>query len=340
MEITAEGDVTIERLYSGQAELLTTAIRDAYGDSYDHTWAYDSEAIAARLDNETLVSFIACAPDGKIVGHIGLMRESRDDKVGESGVAVVHPDWRNHHLFAALKRRLMQWCSETGVYGMYSEATAAHPYSQAANLKIGATESGFLLGYIPAEVNYVDIEKKGNRPSVALLWIATSDIPHRVVYAPEWHREILTKLYDHNSLSRKIGEGEKPVTGTTTLLATERIDDHSDAFITVLRQGSDLLTALEREMSALKSEGNNAIYVDFELSDPATGVLPVEMHDNLGLFFGGIVPEVKNGDVLRFQHLHNADVQIDDIVTASDFGKDLLDYIFKRKYLASNQGSD
>ena len=36
---------------------------------------------------------------------------------------------------------------------MYSEATAAHPYSQRANVELGAHETGFLLGWIPASVS-------------------------------------------------------------------------------------------------------------------------------------------------------------------------------------------
>ena len=36
---------------------------------------------------------------------------------------------------------------------MFSEATAAHPYSQRANIELGAHETGFLLGWIPASVD-------------------------------------------------------------------------------------------------------------------------------------------------------------------------------------------
>ena len=43
--------------------------------------------------------------------------------------------------------------------GMYSEATAAHPYSQRANIELGAHETGFLLGWIPASV----VQRRGRR---------------------------------------------------------------------------------------------------------------------------------------------------------------------------------
>ena len=62
---------------------------------------------------------------------------------------------------------------------MYSEATAAHPYSQAANLALGAHETGFLLGYIPSQVSYTAIKEDadGRRQSVALFWLATNPAP-------------------------------------------------------------------------------------------------------------------------------------------------------------------
>ena len=47
----------------------------------------------------------------------------------------------------------MDWARERGMAGMYSEATAAHPYSQRANIELGAHETGFLLGWIPASVS-------------------------------------------------------------------------------------------------------------------------------------------------------------------------------------------
>ena len=60
---------------------------------------------------------------------------------------------RGQHLFTRTKRVLMDWARERGLAGMYSEATAAHPYSQKANIELGAHETGFLLGWIPASVD-------------------------------------------------------------------------------------------------------------------------------------------------------------------------------------------
>ena len=56
----------------------------------------------------------------------------------------------------------------------------------------------------------------------------------------------------------------------------------------------------------------------------------VSIHlEDLGFFFSGVIPEMKRGDVLRMQYLNNVDFDENEIVTASDFGKELADYVVK-----------
>ena len=40
------------------------------------------------------------------------------------------------------------------------------------------------------------------RQSVALFWLETNPAPEREVHPPEWHREIVTAIYDHNDRPR------------------------------------------------------------------------------------------------------------------------------------------
>jgi serine/threonine-protein kinase RsbW len=65
-----------------------------------------------------------------------------------------------------------------GYLGLFSEATAAHPYSQTANIALGAHETGFLLGWIPASVtnNAAQVSDE-HRQSVALFDLKLNDGP-------------------------------------------------------------------------------------------------------------------------------------------------------------------
>lgn len=326
--------VDIRFLRPDEATLLTEAIERSYGRSYDAAWVYDADEIRRRLAAGEMRSLVGVDPDGEVVGHLALGRESPSAAAGHAGQAVVDPRYRGHHLFTTLKRELAAWCTGQGMLGLYSEATAAHPYSQAANLALGAHETGFLLGYIPSQVSYTAIKEDahGVRQSVALFWLATNPALDRVVHPPGWHREIVAAIYDHNELGRRIADHRTGPTldGPTEVTLTPH-SDHNEVTARVDRLGADAVEALGRMLEEQAAAGRDVVHVDLSLADPATAALPVAVHDDLGVFFGGIVPELRDGDVLRLQWLNQVEARRDDVEVASDFGGELLDYVFERK---------
>src|ERR1700712_5105086 len=88
----------------------------------------------------------------------------------------------------------MDGACQKGMAGMYSEATAAHPYSQRANIELGAHETGFLLGWIPASVaNDAAASGPRRRQSAALFSPKLNEAHERGVSAPEPHHEIVAQ---------------------------------------------------------------------------------------------------------------------------------------------------
>ena len=129
-----------------------------------------------RIAAGTYVSCVAESPAGELLCHIGMSLAAAGDAVGHSGQAVTLPAARGQHLFTRTKRYLMDWARERGLAGMYSEATAAHPYSQKANIELGAHETGFLLGWIPATVANDAAERAAAaRQSAALFYTKLND---------------------------------------------------------------------------------------------------------------------------------------------------------------------
>jgi hypothetical protein len=336
-EAAPDAPVDIRFLRPDEAASLTAAIERSYGRSYDAAWAYDVDEIRRRLESGSMRSIVGIDPEGDVVGHLALDRRDQAAPVGHAGQAVVDPRYRGHHLFTTLKRDLAAWCTGAGMLGMYSEATAAHPYSQAANLALGAHETGFLLGYIPAQVSYTAIKEDahGRRQSVALFWLETNPAPQRVVHPPRWHREMVTAIYDHNALDRDLVELDATpgLDGLTAFTLTQH-PDHNEATIGVDRVGADITAVLARALAGLAD--HDVVHVDLPLSDPGTAALPEAVHDELGLFFGGIVPELRGGDVLRMQWLNGVEADPSDVAVASDFGAELLAYVFERKRAPSS----
>jgi serine/threonine-protein kinase RsbW len=335
---TADVPIEIRFLEPDEAARLTEAIERSYGRSYDAAWAYDAWEIRRRLESGSMRSIVGIDPAGDVVGHLALDRTAPDAPAGHAGQAVVDPRYRGHHLFTTLKAELASWCRTSGILGMYSEATAAHPYSQAANLALGAHETGFLLGYIPSQVSYTAIDKQavGRRQSVALFWLSTNTAPTRTVHPPVWHRAVVADIYEHSGLEREITplDSAPALEGPTRLTVIEHTD-HNEATVVVDAVGADVVDAFGRVLEEESLLGRDLVHFELALSDPSTAALPIAVHDELGVFFGGIVPELRNGDVLRLQWLNGVDADPSDVVVASDFGRELLAYIFERKHTES-----
>jgi hypothetical protein len=322
-------DVTFRFLGPDEGTVLTGAIEAAYGQSYDVRWVYDPAAIGARIEAGTYVSCIAESPAGELLCHIGMSLAAAGDAVGHSGQAVTLPAARGQHLFTRTKRYLMDWAQERGLAGMYSEATAAHPYSQKANIELGAHETGFLLGWIPASVSNDAATGRSGRQSAALLYLKLNDGHERSVYAPARHREIVEQTVELCELRGKVVDppaGAAPAERTELHVEVDR--DHNLALLTVLEPGVDLEEVIAAERHHLFHHANlDAIYIDLPLERPATALLADQL-ERLGVSYAGVFPNHRtDGDVLRMQSLHRVRVKADDVAVASDHGRELLEYV-------------
>jgi serine/threonine-protein kinase RsbW len=323
-------DVNFRFLEPSEASVLTAAIEAAYGKTYDVRWVYDAAEVAARLADGRYVSCVAETGDGQLLCHEGMSLAAAGDAVAHSGQAVTLPAARGQHLFTRTKRHLMDWARERGLAGMFSEATAAHPYSQRANIELGAHETGFLLGWIPASVaNDAAAGGPKRRQSAALFYTKLNDGHKRKVYAPERHHEIIGATMSlcglQGTLARPPAGAEVPA---TSRLHTAVDRDHNLALITVEEPGADLERVLGAERHHLfRGQNLDAIYVDMPLESAATALLADHL-ERLGVSYAGVFPNNRtDGDVLRMQSLHRVRVKADDIAVASDHGRELLEYV-------------
>ncbi len=323
-------DATFRFLGPDEGAVLSEAIGVAYGDTYDVRWVYDAAEVSARLAAGTYVSCVAESAEGELLCHEGMSLAGAGDAVGHSGQAVTMPAARGQHLFTRTKRHLMDWARERGLAGMYSEATAAHPYSQRANVELGAHETGFLLGWIPASVsNDAAGDAPRGRQSAALFYAKLNDGHERSVYAPERHRGIVGRTLKLCELRGTLAE---PPAGAELAPRTElqvEVDaDHNLALLTVHLPGADLEETIAAERHHLFHRAClDAVYVDLPLENPATALVADHL-ERLGVSYAGVFPNSRtDGDVLRMQSLHRVRVTADDVAVASDHGRELLDYV-------------
>ncbi len=330
-------EATFRLLAPGEGALLGAAIRAAYGESYDVRWVYDAAEVERRLADGTYVSCVAESAAGELLCHEGMSLAAAGDAVGHSGQAVTMPVARGQHLFTRTKRHLMEWAAAQGMAGMFSEATAAHPYSQRANLELGAHETGFLLGWIPASVEN-DAARAGGgeaarrrprRQSAALFYAKLGDGHEREVYAPERHREIVRRTLELCELRGVLADPPAAVEiPARSGLHVEVDESHNLALITAHTPGGDLDAAVAAERHHLfHRRGLDAIYLDLPLTNPATALLADHL-ERLGVSYAGVFPNHRtDGDVLRMQSLHRARIDAGDVSVASEHGRELLEYV-------------
>jgi hypothetical protein len=333
----AQEDVPLEirMMHPDESFELSRCVYRSYGYSYDWDYIYYPDRIRELQEKGLMISCVAVTPEGEFVGHLAIIVERPGSLVGEAGQAVVDPRFRGHHLFPKMKTFMAQWAGNAGMYGLYSEATAVHPYSQRGNLHLGARETGFLLGYIPASVSYKQIGEQmaGRRGSVALFYMRVRDEPEREIHPPVPYLEAVRRVVEHNGLRRTIGEVPHPALQPSRMSVEVR-QDHNLAFVRVEEPGADLQELVHRHLRDLSLHRVDCVYVDLPLSQPATPIAAAGLQ-NLGVFFGGIIPEAHpgGGDVLRLQYLNNVQIDAGDVSTASDFGEDLLGLIFRQNTL-------
>ena len=310
---------------------LSRCVYRSYGYSYDWDYVYYPERIRELQESRLMRSCVAVTPEDEIVGHLALTLEHPDSPVGETGQAVVDPRFRGHRLFERMKTFLAERAREWGMYGLYSEATAVHPYSQKGNLHLGARETGFLLGYIPATVDYrqIGVSEANHRGSVALFYMRSNQEPERAVYPPPACRDLVLRVVEHNGLRRTFGDDAEAPTVPSQMSVDVR-QDHNQAFLRVAEPGTDLREVIRVRLRELCLHRVDCVYVDLPLSHPATLHAGAGL-EKLGFFFGGIIPELREGDILRLQYLNNVEVEPADVRTASDFGQELLGLIFRQK---------
>ncbi len=318
--------VRIRLLEAAEAGLVGAAIKAVYGDTYPVTWVYDAKEVARRLAGGLLVSAVA-EVDGQVVCHAGLTLRHPRDKVGHCGQAVTLPAARGHHLFTATKRFLVSWAAERGLVGLYSEATAAHPYSQRANVELGGVETGFLLGFIP-ESERSGITSRPRRQSAALFYLHLNPAPPSPLYAPARYHEVLVALTEKARFHARLADPPaRRILPAHSALHTTVEDPAGRATVTLRRSGADVAEILGHLRERLFGQGVDVLYADLPLDQPETALGAEALHE-AGFCFAGVFPHCEaDGDILRLQSLRPGTVAYRDVAVASAHGRHLLDVV-------------
>ena len=332
-EAPPDEEINIGMLDAGKVHELVRLVYKCYGYTYANEFMYYPEQIEARLNSGVMLSGAAYNSRDEIIGHVGFIFSAPGARVAESGEAVVDPRYRGRGLFQKMKNHLVEVVAPMNVAGIYGEAVTVHPYSQKGSIELGGRETGFLLGYSPGSVTFHNISEteRPRRQSVAMMFTPVAGSRRETVYIPQAYRDIIAGIYERLGFERDLvtedgGTGYKSRQKGRTSISLRH--DHNQALIKIEKIGTMTLTEIGFQLKHLARERFDCIYVDIPLRQKGAGLAAAAAR-KLGFFFGCIIPEYSEGDVLRLQYLNNVDISRDDIKTASEFGQQLLDRIFE-----------
>jgi serine/threonine-protein kinase RsbW len=285
-----------------------------------------------------MISVVAVDPKGEIVGHVSVTKETPDALIGESGQAIVDPRYRGVGFHKRIGFLLQELNTKAGMLGTYGEAVTVHPYSQKSALTRGYVEMGLVLGFVPVTMHFKKIQGEvvEKRSPVLLLYKRLNEEPLRDIYLPVHHAGILRRIYENSKLRRNFVSGTVPALTARSSVDINVLTDLKLAFIRVLEYGNDLEDLVKFRLHELCIRKMDCIYLDMPLTHPAVQQYCAAM-ELLGFFFGGVFPELSNGDVLRLQYINNADLELADVQLATEFGRDILQYVLKAGGLTADK---
>jgi anti-sigma regulatory factor (Ser/Thr protein kinase)/GNAT superfamily N-acetyltransferase len=335
--VPSDVPITVRLMRPDDCVGLARCVYRCYGYTYANGDVYFPDRVRELLESGLLISHVVLGLDDEIVGHIAVRKENADAVIGERGQAVVDPRYRGHGLLKKMVSASIARARELGLYGTYSEAVTVHEYSQRAALSAGAHEMGVLLGFTPATMSFKKIEggSRQHRQSAVLLYTRVNEEPMRNVYPPFHHQAIIRRIYENHNFRRNIVSA-LDIKGAEDVPPSSQVDvkiqtDAGRALMLIKQYGNDLEELVKFRLRELCLRRIDCIYIDLPLSYPATPKF-CALLEMLGFLFAGIIPEISEGDVLRLQYLNNVDVDLKEIQIASDFGKELLDYVAKARW--------
>lgn len=304
-------------------ESLARCTWRVYGHTYVASFLYHPDEVWRMVEQGLLHSIVAVDRHDEVVGHVGIELERPDDVVGDATLALVDPRYRGHHLLRATQAERQRVMDQLGLRGTLAEAVTPHTITQRTRVESGATETGILLGFIPASMTYrgfsADVQGT-SRQSAVLSYLPLQASPARTVHLPSAYRDLILDGYRRMGLDRTEGEA-RPGTGDTALDVVVE-GPRSLATIEVARVGDGAGRLVDRHRRDLCAAGTEVVHVELPLDDPATPGAVAELRDR-GFRYAGFVPDRRHADVVRLQYL-DVDVDTDIIQLYTDHARALL----------------
>ena len=318
---------SIRRMELDEAVEVSRGAYYAYGYTYANENIYYPDRVRELNMHEDIISFVAAAENGEIIGHAALEFNQKDRSTAELGIAFVKPQYRGLGCLNQLCTHLLDFAKEKRLVGIVAQAVSSHPYSQKALRKYGFSECALTLSRAQA-LEFKDIKPSlGQRESLVIQFLYVHPLEKLPVYPPPQHKAIIEKILG------KLGVNFESFDCDCSLNLPEQpaevkvsADQFSTASISVNVFGKNILHEVQRSLKGLCLDRLETIYLYLPLNNPLIAVTCSDF-EKMGFFFAGVIPGSTEGSQLLLQYLNNQKFDYSKLVTASDLGEELLEYV-------------
>lgn len=320
---TAALGYDIRPFRSGDAAGVSQLVREVYGDAYTvHEELYDPEAIAALNERGELVSIVAAAPGGEIVGHYAL--ECSQPGVAETGEAMVSPDHRHHGLMEQMRELVEAAARRLKLLAIFGRCVTSHTFSQKSEERAGCLPCGLSLGNAPRTFHTVG-QAPAQRMSTVMYAKLLAEHAAPGLHVPPRHRAMVGRIYEQWGLQASFSDAT--ASAQASEIALDARPDLGEASFRAVGVGRDFAGRLALAVGEQQASGRiEALFLDVPLSRPGAAEA-VAAAESQGFFFSGVAPGFFEGsDALCLQRPLVA-MDLDLLQLSHPFSRELREYI-------------
>lgn len=330
----ATENVNIDFMLPEQSTELARFVYKVHGNNFGEESIYYPDKRTEEIESGLLDACVVLNESNEVIGHLAMTLSAVDSMVGHSCQAIIDPRYIKHGLFKRMKEFMIDNANARGMYGLYSEVPADNILNQQSNISLNTHEIGVLMGHLISNFSRdtKNSEIKNIRTAAILFYIKINEEPALNIYPPYHHKTIISKIYNKHKLNRTIRTTSRTNIDRAlvdkTAVRVRVVPETSVAYLSITDFGLDFKQHIMFRMKEFIHRKIECIYLDLPLNNPYTQLLCASF-EMLGFFFAGVVPEYyETGDVLRLQYLNNVELENKKLQTASEFGQELLDYVF------------
>jgi hypothetical protein len=329
----AAGTVTYGLLRPEQAASVSDCIFDTYRLTYLHEDMYHPMRIAELNASGEMISAVATAPDGTVVGHFALSFPDEQRHVPEIGIAATRRAWRGQHVARNLADLLMAEAASRRLYGVFGEAVTVHPFTQHLNVELGFGTCAVCLASIPADREFRGMAAQSRHRNSAITMFRYFSPPSTVpLEVPERHRAMIARLYGWIGAPGRLDGSPPGVLDTArderaeTTITVRLTPSTSVARLSVTGFGPDVRSRLRDELRRLRESELRMIEASVDMTRPGAAEVAGQLEE-LGFLFTGVRPAGPETDLLMYQYFNGVLVDYDVMKIDSDESRELVAYV-------------